>query len=180
MLPGEFAARRQDSLHLIDEAIGKVRELSQLLHPVILDDFGVQTGLRWLADRFSERTRIEVDYECSVNGRLADDIEIHLFRLTQEALTNIARHSGATKVRIRFTETGDAVHLTIEDNGKGFQAEAQRKPSLGMVGMRARARQIGGELIVTAVPAGGVKLDVKAPRREAQGDATEEDARIAG
>jgi signal transduction histidine kinase len=179
-LPGDFVARRHDSLHLLDEAIGKVRELSQLLHPVILDDFGVQTGLRWLADRFSERTRIEVEYECAVSGRLADGIETHLFRITQEALTNIARHSGATKVSIHFTESGGAILLTIEDNGCGFKPEARRKPSLGMVGMRARARQIDGELTVAAGSSGGVKLEVRAPRREAQADATEEDARVAG
>jgi signal transduction histidine kinase len=180
MTPEDLARRRLDSMRLLDEAIGKVRELSQLLHPVILDDFGIQAGLRWLADGFSERTRIEVECKTDIPGRFSDDTERHLFRITQEALTNIARHSGATRAWIRLTEAGDGISLTIEDNGCGFNPEKMRRPSLGMVGMRARARQIGGELTVGTSSTGGVKLEVRAPKKEADKDAAEEDTRVAG
>jgi len=180
MTPEEFASRRQDSMHLLDEAIGKTRELSQLLHPVILDDFGIQAGLRWLADRFGERTGIEVECESSVRGRLAEGTEMHLFRIAQEALTNIARHSGATKASIRLTESGGGVRLVVEDNGRGLKREAALKPGLGMVGMRARARQIGGELKVGRSQAGGVRLEINAPRREAESDGAEKNASSAG
>ncbi len=178
--PEEYAQRRQDSMHLLDEAISKVRELSQLLHPVILDDFGIQAALRWLIDRFSERTHIEVEYESDVHRRLSEEIETHLFRITQEALTNIARHSGATKAWIRFTTPGNSILLTIEDNGCGLKPKLVREPGVGMVGMRARARQIGGELTVGASAAGGVRLEVRAPRKEAETDDSQENTRVAG
>ena len=91
-------ARLEDCRRLIDEAIQNVRELSHLLRPTILDDFGLDAGIRWLAERFGQRTGIEVDYKSSFDGRLADETETHLFRIVQEALTNVARHSGATRV----------------------------------------------------------------------------------
>ncbi len=92
----------------MEESIYNVRELSQLLRPTILDDFGLDAGIRWLADRFRERTGIEVDYRSEFDGRLSDETETHLFRIVQEALTNIARHSGATKVEIHLRAEGDA------------------------------------------------------------------------
>lgn len=177
--PDEFAARRPGCVHLLDEAISNVRELSQLLHPVILDDFGLSAGLRWLAERFAERTRIEVDCVADFGERLDDEIETHLFRITQEALTNIARHSGANRARIWLRADRDRIHLTIEDDGKGLPAENQSHPTLGMVGMRARARQVGGELTVTAVRPHGVKIEVRVPRRNPS-YAAEKDARTAG
>ncbi len=179
MTPEEFGRRRQDSMNLLDEAIAKTRELSQLLHPVILDDFGIEAALRWVAERFSERTGIEVECESSVRGRLAEGTETHLFRIAQEALTNVARHSGATKASILLTESGGGVRLVVEDNGRGLKAEAAHNPGLGMVGMRARARQIGGELKVARSRAGGVKVEINAPRREAETDGSEKDASAA-
>lgn len=178
--PEEFAMRRTDCVHLLDEAIGNVRELSQLLRPVILDDFGLSAGLRWLAERFTVRTRIEVDCVCEVEERLADEIETHLFRITQEALTNIAKHSHATRAHIRLTEDQERVKLTIEDDGVGLDPSQPKRPTLGMVGMRARARQMGGELTVSAAKPHGVRIEVWAPRKEADAYAAEKDAGIAG
>ena len=114
-------ARLEDCRRLIDEAIQNVRELSHLLRPTILDDFGLDAGIRWLAERFGQRTGIEVDYKSSFHERLADETETHLFRIVQEALTNVARHSGATRVTIELARNGDRVHLTVKDNGHGFQ-----------------------------------------------------------
>ncbi len=102
-------SRREDNLHLVDEAIGNVRQMSQLLRPIILDDFGLEAGLRWLAEGFSTRTGIEVSVDSNHPGRLPDETETHLFRIAQEALTNVARHSGARRVRIKLEsklETG--------------------------------------------------------------------------
>gem|GEM_PF-21133 len=141
--PG-FVENRVECLEILDGVLANVRELSQLLRPMILDDFGLDAGLRWLTERFSERTQISADYTSHSPKRLSDDQETHLFRIAQEALTNIARHSGATEAKVRPDTTGDRVLLRIEDNGRGMPAEAQTKPSLGMVGMRARARHVGG------------------------------------
>ena len=81
----------------MDEAIGNVRQMSQLLRPTILDDFGLEAGLRWLAEGFHARTGSRWSSSRAYSGRLPDETETHLFRIAQEALTNVARHSGATR-----------------------------------------------------------------------------------
>ena len=91
---GEPRRACSDCVRLVDEAIGNVRQMSQLLRPTILDDFGLEAGLRWLAEGFSARTGIEVKLESDFSGRLPDETETHLFRIAQEALTNVARHAG--------------------------------------------------------------------------------------
>lgn len=160
----DFDARRADTLRLVDEAIANVRELSQLLRPVILDDFGLDAALRWLTEGFSQRTNIAVRYESSLDTRLEDQTETHLFRIAQEALTNVARHSGASLVEVSLRLEDDTVLLTIQDNGRGLPAANNHKrSSLGMVGMRARARETGGELIITNRPEGGIRIEVSAP-----------------
>lgn len=141
--------RIDDCLQLVDEAIKNVRELSQLLRPTILDDFGLDAGLRWQCERFNERTGIEVAYDSSLTVRLPDETETHLFRIAQEALTNIARHAKATRVEIGLHKDGDKVRLRIGDNGKGIDAAvSSARRGIGMTGMRARARNAGGELEV--------------------------------
>ena len=155
--PDNLEVRRKDSLALVDESIANVRELSQLLRPVILDDFGLDASLKWLADKFSERTGIQVRYSSSFSGRLSDETETHLFRIAQEALTNIARHSGATKVEIELTKRDGYIWLSIADNGKGLQKKSHTpKPSIGMVGMRARARHAGGDIRMSHPPRVGL------------------------
>jgi signal transduction histidine kinase len=152
-------ARLDDCRRLIDEAIQNVRELSHLLRPTILDDFGLDAGIRWLAERFGQRTGIEVDYKSSFDGRLPDETETHLFRIVQEALTNVARHSGATRVNIELAPSGNRLHLTVKDDGHGFNGT--RSTGLGLVGMRARAQNVGGELEITSN--NGVTVDLWAP-----------------
>lgn len=165
MTPDDLALRRFDCLHLLDEAIGNVRELSQLLRPVILDDFGLQAAIRWLTERFQERTRTQVNFQSNFNGRLADEVETHLFRITQEALTNIARHSGATQVEVALQTQGSDVILAISDNGMGLPANKKKVPSLGLVGMQARAAQIAGTFRLSQAALGGVRVEVSAPAR---------------
>src|SRR5262249_30411201 len=106
-------------------------------------------------------TGIAVDYRSEFNGRLADETETHLFRIVQEALTNVARHSGAKKVSIHLRTGDDEVRLTIEDDGKGMKDP--RSGGMGLSGMLARARSAGGELQFKARPAGGVAIEVQAP-----------------
>jgi signal transduction histidine kinase len=156
--------RLEDCAKLVDEAIGNVRQMSQLLRPTILDDFGLEAGLRWLAEGFSTRTRIEVKVEASQFGRLAEDTETHLFRITQEALTNVARHSAATRVTIRIDCQGGEVHLGIEDNGRGLPAEPDGR-GIGLIGMRARARSAGGGVSIRSRPGQGVLIEVRVPLR---------------
>ena len=160
----ELDQRRQECLELLDESIASVRELSQLLRPVILDDFGLDAGLRWLADRFRERTRIDVEYKSNISGRLSDDLETHLFRIAQECLTNVARHSGATEAWVRLDVADKRVRMVVEDNGCGIpENDAKVRSSIGMVGMRARARYVDGELILSNRDEKGLRVEVLAP-----------------
>jgi signal transduction histidine kinase len=158
-------ARLEDCLRLVDEAIGNVRQMSQLLHPTILDDFGLEAGLRWLAEGFASRTGIDVHVESNYSGRLSDDAETHLFRIAQEALTNVARHSGAKHVQIRLESVEGQVCLTIRDDGAGLSAKFPNSSGMGMIGMRARARSAGGDVDIRPAPGGGVLIEVRAPIR---------------
>jgi signal transduction histidine kinase len=150
----------------VDEAIANVRELSQLLRPVILDDFGLEASLRWLAEKFSQRTRVKVECESALAGRLESGTETHLFRIAQEALTNIARHSGATRVFINLAAEVDIVRLVVQDDGCGLSPDRQDSPaSLGLIGMRARARECGGNLHLEPVTPHGLRIAVEVPLR---------------
>jgi signal transduction histidine kinase len=155
-------ARLDDCTKLVETSISNVRELSQLLRPTILDDFGLDASLRWLVERFRERTRIEVQYRSTFDGRLPDETETHLFRIVQEALTNIARHSNATKVSVFLRADDGHVRLTLSDNGRGLSGDARK--GMGLSGMRARAHSAGGELKLESKPGQGLTIEVWAPR----------------
>jgi signal transduction histidine kinase len=161
-------ALRADCLHLVDQSIANVRELSQLLRPAILDDFGLEAGLQSLAEKFAERTRLQVDFQATNIVRYADETETHLFRIAQEALTNIARHARASRVIIRLSADAHRIKLLIEDNGQGLPPGEDNEPpapSLGMVGMRARARQCGGEFSAEPAQPSGLRIVVTVPVR---------------
>ena len=160
---GAAGPRVSDCLALVDEAIGNVRQMSQLLRPTILDDFGLEAGLRWLAEGFSARTGIEVNVDLHDGARLSDETETHLFRIAQEALTNIARHSGAKHATIRLERLPAEICLTIEDDGRGLSNGNGSSRGMGMIGMRARARSAGGDVDVRSTPGRGLVIEVRAP-----------------
>jgi signal transduction histidine kinase len=163
---GAFSRERvDDCLRLVDEAIGNVRQMSQLLRPTILDDFGLEAGLRWLAEGFSARTGVEVKVESTCPGRLPDETETHLFRIAQEALTNIARHSGAKHARIALDGELNSVRLAIQDDGSGLPEAASERRGLGLTGIRARARSAGGSAEIRSTAGQGVLIEVRVPIR---------------
>jgi len=155
--------RLRDCLHLVDESIGNVRQMSQLLRPTILDDFGLEAGLRWLADGFQARTGTVVKVSSTYSGRLPDETETHLFRIAQEALTNVARHSAAKHVEITLESVPGSIRLCIADDGRGLSATTADGRGLGMTGMRARARSAGGDVTVQSKPGHGVLIEVRVP-----------------
>lgn len=172
---------RLECVGIVDEVIESVRKLSQVLRPVILDDFGLDAGLRWLCERFSQRTQVAVEYNSNFSARLSEAEETHLFRIAQEALTNIARHSEATKGWVDLRVEGNEVELEIVDNGRGLPSSGgEHRASLGMVGMRARARQLGGELIVENRKEGGLRLRAEVPLQEVDPNAKQEDPSFVG
>jgi two-component system NarL family sensor kinase len=156
--------RIEDCLGLTKDAIGNVREVSQLLRPSILDDFGLDASLRWLAEGFSERTGVRVAYESTFSQRIEPNAETQVFRIAQEALTNVGRHSAATEVKIRLRAEGDFLQLSVVDNGRGIAVSGQPERGLGLAGMRARARTAHGMLLVAPGPKGvGVTVLLEVP-----------------
>ncbi len=178
---GNVDAMRPECVSVVDEVLESVRKLSQALRPVVLDDLGLEPGLRWLCERFTQRTRIPVDFQSNLQRRLADTEETHLFRIAQEALTNISRHSEATQATVSLTERANVIRLEIADNGRGLHPDSVNvSPSLGMVGMRARARHVGGELMIENRKEGGLRIRVEAPLTPLESNTEDEDASFAG
>ncbi len=154
--------RIEDCLGLVKDAVGNVREVSQLLRPSILDDFGLDASLRWLAESFAERNSNQVHYSSTFSGRLQPSVETQLFRIAQEALTNVSRHAKANSVEIELRETSVGLSLTISDNGQGMNPDTARRGS-GLVGMRARARAAGASISVRSRVSQGVTINVLLP-----------------
>ena len=167
-------ARVDDCMRLVDQAITDVREMSQLLRPTVLDDFGLDAALRSLTERFAQRTGIATAYRSSLDGqRLYDQAETNLFRIAQEALTNVARHAQASEVSLEVARRNGQVSLSVRDNGKGMERASPRgkRPSLaggglGLAGMETRAQACGGRLSVESEPGKGMKIEVTCPIKE--------------
>ena len=143
----------KDSQELVRETSTNIRTISYLLHPPLLDEGGLASALPWYVEGFSERSKIEVALEIPDDlGRLPRDSEIAVFRLVQECLTNIHRHSGSNTATIRVTHTKSDICVEVKDQGKGIPSEKLQEmssggtPGVGIRGMRERVRQLGGSL----------------------------------
>ncbi|MEO8131246.1 MAG: sensor histidine kinase [Bryobacteraceae bacterium] len=157
--------RIEDCLALLMDAVGNVREVSQLLRPTILDDFGLDASLRWLVEGFAERTGIKGSYTSTFQDRLNGETETQLFRIAQEALTNVVRHAAATEVQMELTAVDPGLRLMISDNGRGLPLNDIGR-GLGLTGMRARTRAAGGLLKMSSAPGRGVTIIVDVPLRQ--------------
>jgi signal transduction histidine kinase len=140
----DHRARLRDAIALSKEAQNMARDMSQLMRPRILDDFGLDAGLRELAQGFSRRTGIPVDYHGDFRERLDPAVETHLFRIAQEAMTNTARHSTAQNMELSLTRHGEHLRLRAADDGGGLRSEEGSSNGLGLLGMRERARAASG------------------------------------
>ncbi len=159
----ESSSRLEDAISLVKEAQGTARDISQLLRPRILDDFGLDAGLRELARGFSQRTGISIDYRSQVRDRMSVLVETHMFRIAQEALTNAFRHSSADEISLSLEKRENDLILTVSDNGKGFDPKASSQSGLGLLGMRERARAMRGRVEITPVAGTGVTVEVRVP-----------------
>jgi signal transduction histidine kinase len=150
LLDSTAARAVSDNSLLVDQVSSEIRTISHLLHPPLLDLAGLASALRWYVDGFSERSKIKVDLEIPHNlGRLPSEMEIAVFRIVQECLTNIHRHSGSAVAAIRLRKDGNELTVQVRDNGKGIPEEKQLEltaSGLGFGGMRERVRQLGGNL----------------------------------
>jgi PAS domain S-box-containing protein len=147
----ECLPQLDDSVAIVDEALGRVRELSIELRPSLLDDLGLSAALRWYVDRYAQRTGIiaRVLNGFREDNRLPRDLETACFRIAQEALTNVARHAQASNVSVQLERSRERMLLTIIDDGIGFDINELRKSAspaaaLGLRGMEERALVLGG------------------------------------
>ena len=145
--------RLDESIGIVDEALGRVRELSIELRPSLLDDLGLTAALRWYVDRYAQRTGIiaEVLNGFEEDGRLPRELETACFRIAQEALTNVARHAQAASVSVQLERSRERILLTVADDGVGFDIDHLRKSApaasaLGLRGMEERALAVGGHI----------------------------------
>jgi PAS domain S-box-containing protein len=147
----------QENAHLVQQASAEIRTLSHLLHPPLLEIAGLASALRWYVDGFSERSNIKVDLELPAHfPRLPNDTELAIFRIVQECLTNIHRHSGGSTAAIRILQEGGRLLVQVQDNGRGIPQRKQRalmdssRGGVGLGGIRERLRQLGGTLEITS------------------------------
>jgi signal transduction histidine kinase len=150
---------------LVEQISREIRIISHLLHPPLLDVAGLASALRWYVDGFSERSKIKVDLDIPDEfSRLSDEMEIAIFRMIQECLTNIHRHAGGAAAAIRVHEEDRRVRVEVQDTGKGIPLEKQLELSssgrigVGFRGMRERLRQLGGTLEIQSDGRGTVVI----------------------
>jgi len=151
----------RESLGLIDELSKQLRTISYLLHPPVLDEIGLPSALRLYLEGFMERSKIKVDFDVPDNfGRLPQEMETTIFRVVQECLTNIHRHSGSMVAKVRVVCINKQLRVEVEDEGKGIPLEKQeamhsgRKLGVGITGMQERLRQLGGSLEINSSASG--------------------------
>jgi len=152
-----------DSIKKLAEAsVNIIRNMTLLLRPSMLDDFGLVPALEWQAREVSKRTGIRVQVAAADStGELPDALKTCIYRVVQEALHNCARHAQARSVRVVVRQEESRIVLSVEDDGRGF--DARRVRGLGLVGMEERVRHLGGAFNVRSTPGAGTKVDVELP-----------------
>ncbi|MGC2549420.1 MAG: PAS domain S-box protein [Candidatus Sulfotelmatobacter sp.] len=173
-LNGDFANGIRQSIELVEQLSKELRTVSYLLHPPLLDEAGLPSALRWYVEGFAQRSKIEVQLEVAPDlGRLPGDMEMTVFRIVQECLTNIHRHSSGKKATIRMLRSDEKICLEIQDNGQGMPISnmpasnmlgskngrsSARPPraGVGIQGMRERVKQLGGSFEIKSAETGTV------------------------
>ena len=159
----------QEVLQTVQTTLESVRSLSQALHPVMLDEAGLESTLDWYIPTVERQTGIAISYEKRGEPFPVDGgAGVHIYRVLQEALNNVARHSGAKQAWVRLLFLPDAVELEVEDHGVGF-ADRPKKQGIGLVAMRERSELMGGRIVFSRPPEGGTRVHLFVPREKAEG-----------
>jgi signal transduction histidine kinase len=165
----EIYEKLADTTTLLAKIMDQVRQLSGDLRPAMLRDLGLVPTLRWYINKQANRYDLRIDFESNeVNGRLPPGMETAMFRVVQEALTNVARHAAASRVGILLECTGTVIRVIIEDNGRGFDMGKVFSPDstsqgTGLVGMRERVSSLNGKLEIVSETGHGTKVKVELP-----------------
>jgi len=170
----------QEVREIAQSALDKVRSLSQALHPVMLDEAGLESTLDWYIPIVERQTGIAISYEKQGEPFAVDGgAGVHIYRVLQEALNNVARHASAKQawVRLRFLPT--ALELDVEDHGVGF-AERVSRQGIGLVAMRERSELMGGQLVLSRPAEGGTLVHLMVPREKAESHGKEDHSNLGG
>jgi hypothetical protein len=165
----ELKEECEKAVEYIDQVIENVRRLSRDLSPIILEDFGLSAAIRWLVGNFAKRYAIKVALDMAdIDTMISPDAHTSVYRIVQEALTNIGKHSQATNVSLTVREDTGFVWFSIEDDGKGFDAinaatNHFEEKGLGLATMKGRARMLGGTLLVRAKEGKGTRISLSIP-----------------
>jgi len=149
---------------IAQSTLNNIRTLSQALHPVLLEEAGLESTLDWYIPTVGRQTGLALHYEKTGQSYPVEtSAGVHIYRVLQEALNNVSRHSGASDAWIRLRFSSDSLELEVEDHGKGFVAEKLQR-GIGLVAMRERAELIGGTLAISPRPQGGTRVRLQIPR----------------
>jgi signal transduction histidine kinase len=145
-----------------EESVSAVRNIALLLRPSMLDDLGLVAAIEWQAREISRRSNVEVEVEAGeISPGIQEDIKVCIYRLSQEALNNVARHSGARHAWVSLQSDERRIDLRIRDDGKGFDPERSR--GLGLLGMKERLRLLHGLLVIRSAPGEGTEITAELP-----------------
>jgi len=158
-----WTARLDGMMELIDDTIFEVRALSSELRPQVIETLGLAAAIEDYCVQFKARTAIACVLELQPHKRVPAAQKLAVFRVFQEAMTNVIRHSDATQVTVRLFARSNTVHLEVEDNGRGMPAEMGERQHLGLIGMHERAHQLGGSLNIDSPSGRGVRLALTLP-----------------
>src|ERR1700745_1695410 len=162
--PSEVQSRVQELRNQTTELSNDVQALSHDLHSSKLEYLGVVAGIKSWCKEFSERQRMEIDFSNDVHSALPFEIGLSLFRVLQEALHNVMKHSGVKRIEVQIREVSSGIHLIIRDSGKGFDVEAALQgKGLGLTTMRERVRLVNGTISIESKPMGGTTIHVRVP-----------------
>ncbi|MGH9354312.1 MAG: sensor histidine kinase, partial [Terriglobia bacterium] len=164
----------QEVKNVVEETLQTVRDRSQMFRPAILDDFGLGKTLEWLTEQFSRQTGVAVHFDGNEVTFPGSD-GIHIYRIVQEALSNVARHSGSSEAWVRLRQDEDMLHVEVRDRGQGFSPDAEMNQAagegFGLMGMRERAQRLHGTLDLRSAPGEGTSVSVQIPMRQGQPEA---------
>ena len=166
-----FRSELTEVRQIVHATLEKMRSLSQMLHPSVIDDYGLLKGIEWYVGEFEKQTGIETSVVVQgVPERIVGQPATHCFRIVQEALNNAAKHSGAKRAEVELAFGADKLAVTIMDFGKGLKAESREnaKRGLGLIAMRERAALVGGDLEVHSTPGAGTTVVLTMPLQQTE------------
>jgi two-component system NarL family sensor kinase len=179
----QFTEKLQEAQELLQRVTQEIRTTSYLLHPPLLDESGIAAALRWYIDGLNQRTPLKIDLSISEDfGRLPRETELAMFRIVQESLSNVLRHSGSDVAIIRIKRHNSTVTLEVEDHGRGIAAEKlvalnEGGSGVGVRGMRDRVRHLSGEMKLESTDS-GTTVSISLPDRGSVADAIEDETRL--